>query len=260
MAMTKLEGMLAGCASEGRLAFGAYLVAGYPDYGTTLEAVGALADAGVDMIELGIPHSDPVADGKVLQEATTIALRRGMTPPRALDLAREARGIVDLPILMMTYYNPILQYGAERFCTDCRRHGLDGMLVPDLPIEESRDLLSHAREEGQHLIYFLSPNSPRERIELTGEVANGFVYLFSVLGVTGERTGVDGELPRFVQEVKHGAGVPVCVGFGISTPKQVGSLKEMGADGMIVGSGIVRRLDEGLQEARDFARRLRDAC
>jgi tryptophan synthase alpha chain len=258
--VTRLEEMFSHTTGGGRLAFGAYVVAGYPDYRTSLEAVGRLADAGVDMIEMGIPHSDPVADGKVLQEASRVALRGGMNPPMALDLAREARGTVDLPILMMTYFNPVLQYGQERFCADCRRFDLDGVLVPDLPIEESTELLSHARREGQHVIYFLSPNSPRERIRLTAGVANGFVYAFSVLGVTGERSTTNRSLPQFVQEVRETVKVPVCVGFGISNPEQVRQVHDSGADGIIVGSGIARRLGEGLDSVEAFAKALADAC
>lgn len=258
--MTRLKEMFSRCSGDGRLAFGAYVVAGYPDCVTSLETIGLLADAGVDMIELGIPHSDPVADGKVLQEAGRVALEGGMNPPMALDLAREARGMVDLPILMMTYYNPVLQYGPERFCADCRRFDLDGLLVPDLPIEESADLLSCARREEQHLIYFLSPNSPRERIQLTAGVANGFVYAFSVLGVTGERSRTSRSLPRFLREVRGEVKVPICVGFGISNPEQVRQVHDSGADGMIVGSGIARRLGEGLDSVEVFARALADAC
>jgi tryptophan synthase alpha chain len=258
--VTRLQEMFSRSSGDGRLAFGAYVVAGYPDYGTSLEAIGRLADAGVDMIEVGIPHSDPVADGKVLQEASRIALKGGMNPPMALDLAREARGLVDLPILVMTYYNPVLQYGPERFCADCGRFDLDGLLIPDLPIEESAELLSHARREGQHVIYFLSPNSPRERIRLTAGVANGVVYAFSVLGVTGERSTTSRSLPHFVQEVRGEVKVPVCVGFGVSNPEQVRQIHDSGADGIIVGSGIARRLGQGLDSVEAFARALGDAC
>jgi tryptophan synthase alpha chain len=242
------------------MVLGTYLVAGYPDYASSLEAIMAVVDAGADMIELGIPYSDPVADGSVLQEASGAALGGGMTPGRALELAGEARGSVDVPILMMTYYNPVLQYGQETFCRRCGELGLDGMLVPDLPVEESRELLGHAKEEDLSLIYFLSVNSPEERMRMTSEVANGFVYLFSVKGVTGERVSMDPTLGDSIGRVKSVVGVPVSVGFGISGPDQVTTLRELGADGIIVGSGIVRRQEEGLSSVRDFVSSLKGAC
>jgi tryptophan synthase alpha chain len=247
-------------SSGDRMVLGTYLVAGYPDYSSSLEAIMTVVDAGADMIELGIPYSDPVADGRVLQEASGAALTGGMTPTKALELAGEARECVDVPILMMTYYNPVLQYGQETFCRRCGELDLDGMLVPDLPVEESRELLGYAKREKLSLIYFLSVNSPEERVGMTSEVANGFVYLFSVKGVTGERDHMDPALGDSIGKIKSAVGVPVSVGFGISGPDQVAMLKELGADGIIVGSGVVRRQDDGFPSVRDFVSSLKGVC
>jgi len=247
-------------SSAGRMVLGTYLVAGYPDYGSSLETIFALVDAGADVIELGIPYSDPVADGRVLQSASGAALAGGMTPPLVLELAGEARGSVEVPILIMTYYNPVFKYGPARFCETCGDLELDGLLVPDLPVEESGELLGHCREEGLNLIYFLSVNSPASRIGMTAEVANGFVYLFSVKGVTGERSSMDPALGESIGRVRSMVHVPVSVGFGISGPEQVASLKELGSDGIVVGSGIVRRQADGLGSVRDFVSSLKSAC
>ena len=258
--MTRIDDALSESASEGRLALNTYLVAGYPSYETSLDAILAVVDSGADMIELGIPYSDPIADGEILQAASKIALEHGITPCAALRLAKEARRLVEVPILMMTYYNPVLQYGLERFCSDCQANGIDGLLVPDLPVEESEELLGFARDVGLNLVYFLSLNSPIERIKLTATVANGFVYLFSLLGVTGERNRVDPALPESVKKVRQLVRTPICVGFGISSPQQVHQIKGLGVDGLVVGSGIVRRLDEGLGSVRSFVSSLKEAC
>lgn len=260
VSLTRLDDAFADSKSQGRLSLVAYVVAGYPDYQGTLDAISTLVDSGADVVEIGIPHSDPVADGRVLQKASNLALKGGMNPEIALELAGQARELVDVPILMMTYYNPVLQFGPERFCQRCADLGLDGMLVPDLPLEESGDLRGFAGMRDLSVICFLSTNSPRERILMTSEAATGFVYLFSILGVTGERSGVDPVLGDLLRQVKDAVPIPVCVGFGISSPAQIQALKDMGADGVVVGSGIVRRLGEGTDATGEFVRSLRGAC
>ena len=258
--MNRIHQTFAKSASQKRLILSTYLVAGYPTYESSLDTILNVVDAGSDMVELGIPYSDPVADGRVLQSAHKTALDQGMTSPKALRLAREVRTLVEVPILVMTYYNPVLQYGPERFCKDCGASGVDGLLVPDLPVEESGELLLPVKDIGMNLIYFLSPNSPLERIRSTAKVANGFVYLFSVLGVTGEKESLDPRIQEAVKRVRRMVHIPVCVGFGISDPRQVLFLKGLGVDGIVVGSGIVRRQDEGLESVRSFISSLRQAC
>jgi len=258
--LNRIQKAFAQSASEDRLVLGTYLVAGYPTYESSLDAALKVVEAGSDMIELGIPFSDPVADGKVLASAHKTALERGMNPPKALCLAEEIRASVQTPILFMTYYNPVLQYGQERFVSECQAAGIDGLLVPDLPIEESEELRILVKSSGMNLIYFLSPNSPTIRIRATATVANGFVYLFSSLGVTGERDRLGPSLREAVQRIREMVTTPICVGFGISGPDQVLFLKRLGIDGIVVGSGIVRRQDEGLDSVKSFVTSLRQAC
>ncbi len=181
-------------------------------------------------------------------------------PPKALRLVEEIRASVEIPILFMTYYNPVLQYGPERFVSECRASGIDGLLVPDLPIEESQELRLLAKSSGMNLIYLLSPNLPPSRIRATATVANGFVYLFSSLGVTGERDGLGPSIRESVERIREMVTAPICVGFGISCPDQVLSLKSLGIDGIVVGSGIVLRQGEGLGSVRSFVMSLRQAC
>ncbi len=258
--MNRIQRAFAQSASEKRLVLGTYLVAGYPTEESSLDIALGVVEAGSDMIELGIPFSDPVADGRVLQGAHKAALDRGMTPPKALHLAEQIRASVDIPILFMTYYNPVLQHGPERFVSECQASGIDGLLVPDLPIEESSELLLLVKNLGMNLIFFLSPNSPPSRIRATASVANGFVYLFSSLGVTGERERLSAGINDVVDRVRQTLTAPICVGFGISGPDQVLSLSNLGIDGIVVGSGIVRRQDEGLDAVRSFVSSLKQAC
>jgi len=258
--VNRIEQAFAASASRGQMVLSTYLVAGYPTFEGSLDAAVVLAESGSDMIEIGIPYSDPVADGKVLQKASGIALEGGMTPARALVLAKRVRRLTHVPILMMTYYNIVLQYGIEAFCSDCRAKGVDGLLVPDLPVEESEELLSSVKDNDLNLIYFLSVNSPVGRARKIARVANGFVYLFAHMGVTGERTGLSPEIRGCMDTLRPIIPTPICAGFGISEQGQVRLLKALGLDGLIVGSGIASRLPKGLETVRQFVSSLKEAC
>ncbi|MEW6547740.1 MAG: tryptophan synthase subunit alpha [Bacillota bacterium] len=218
-----------------------YLTVGHPNLETTLEAVPLLEESGADLVELGIPFSDPVADGVTIQEASFRALQGGVTPGRCLEVAARLRERVRLPLLFLTYFNPILSYGLEAFCAASARAGVDGLIVPDLPPEEAIELEEATARHGLDLIYLLAPTSTEERVRQVAQRSRGFIYLVSVTGVTGARESLPPGLGEFVARVRKWASQPLCVGFGISTPEQAAQVARI-ADGVIVGSRLVQLL------------------
>ncbi len=219
-----------------------YVTAGYPDIETTLEIVPLLAELGSDIIEIGIPFSDPLADGVTIQKASHQALQNGITPKACLEMAEKLSNSVDIPLVFMSYYNPVFHYGLEAFCRDCKQAGISGLIIPDLLPEEGFELEAITGEHNLDLVYFLAPTSTSERIKLVAEKARGFIYLVSLTGVTGARDSLPVDLESFVTRVRKSATQPLCVGFGISTPeqaKQVGNI----ADGVIVGSRLIQIIE-----------------
>ncbi|MBI2868553.1 MAG: tryptophan synthase subunit alpha, partial [Chloroflexi bacterium] len=194
-------------------------------------------------IELGIPFSDPLADGATIQKASYLALQRGATPELCLELAGRLSGKVGAPLVFMTYYNPVLNFGPERFCRSCREAGVRGLIVPDLPPDEGGELESLTRRHGLDLVYLLAPNSSEERIKLVAARSRGFIYLVSLTGVTGARESLPRELEDFVLRVRRHAGQPLCVGFGISSTAQAARIAQT-ADGVIVGSRFIQLIEE----------------
>ena len=237
-----------------------YITVGYPTVETTLKAVPLFASSGCDIIELGIPFSDPLADGATIQRAAYEALRQGVTPKVCFEVAQELRRQVEIPLVFMTYYNPVLKFGLEQFCLKCAGVGIDGLIIPDLPPEEGQDLEQSTKRHGLDLIYLLSPASTEERIELVASRSSGFIYLVSLTGVTGTRAKLPEELESFVARVRERTEKPLCVGFGVSTPEQARRVGKV-ADGVIVGSRIIQLLDEdkSLRNASLFIKCLRDA-
>jgi tryptophan synthase alpha chain len=238
-----------------------YFPLGYPDLETSIDVIEALAKNGADLIEVGLSFSDPLADGPVIQRATQIALEKGITVKKSLEAIRELRGRgVGIPLILMGYYNPMLAYGLEKFLRDAVDAGADGFIVPDLPMEEAEEFTSALRgtvhDRSLPLIQMLAPTTPNERMEKIARTAQGFIYLVSVTGVTGERKSISEGLGDLIQRVREHTSVPVCVGFGISTPeqaRQVGAL----ADGVIVGSACVRAIggsDNPIETAEKFAK------
>ena len=221
----------------------AYLTVGYPDIETTRKAASLLSDSGVDIIELGIPFSDPLADGATIQKASYQALRQGVTPQVCLEVASRLRREIATPLVFMTYYNPVFNYGLETFCRDCAGAGINGLIIPDLPPEEGNELEAAARQHNLDLIYLLAPTSPAERIATIAERSRGFIYLVSLAGVTGARQTLPPELESFIRRVRQKAGQPLCVGFGISSPEQAGRVARV-ADGVIVGSRLIQLIEE----------------
>ena len=220
-----------------------YVTAGYPDINATQEIAATLAENGCDIIELGIPFSDPLADGATIQKSSYEALVNGTTPKACLELAAAVRKIVSVPMLFMTYYNPVLNYGLQQFCRDCIEAGIDGLIVPDLPPEEGTELETATSENGLDLVYLLAPTSTDDRITTITGRSRGFIYMVSLTGVTGARDTLPAELEEFVGRVRHKASQPLCVGFGIATPEQARRVAAI-ADGVIIGSRIIQLIEE----------------
>lgn len=242
----------------------AYLTVGFPAAAALAPLVRACENAGVDLVELGIPFSDPLADGPTIQAASQKALEQGMTLARVLrGVARLRKQGVRLPLALMTYYNPIFHYGIERFCRDAMRAGGDGLIVPDLPPEEAGDLRRAAHEQGLDEIFLASPTSSRERLRRIVGASSGFVYYVSLTGVTGARRSLSAQIGRDVRALKKMTRLPVCVGFGISRPDQVRRVCKA-ADGVIVGSALIdvvaRSGRRAPREAERFLRRIKRAC
>lgn len=247
--MSAIDEIFFNCSHEGRAAFIPFLMAGDPSLEATAEYLQALAAGGADLIELGVPFSDPIADGPVNQRAAARALAAGTKMSGILQLVARHRDRLRIPIVLFTYFNPIHARGAERFAEQAAASGVDGVLCVDLPPEEGeRELVPALREQGVDTIFLLSPTSTRERVNKVAEVSTGFAYYVSRTGVTGERAALPSELVRDVKRLRKRLDQPLAVGFGISTPQQVAAVGEI-ADGVVVGSSLVRLVEERGSEA-----------
>ncbi len=260
--MSRIETKLAGLKEDGRAAFIPYVMAGDPDIETTGRIVLELEKSGADIIELGVPFSDPLADGPTIQRAAIRALRQKTNLKEVFALVRKIRESSRVPIILMLYYNLIHKYGEERFAGDSAKAGVDGFIVPDLPPEEGMALADYCRNNGLDLIFLLAPTSDNDRIGLVSKSGGGFIYYVSLTGVTGARESIAAGVEKAVKKIRRMSGRPVCVGFGISTPEQAGQMAKI-ADGVIVGSAIVGRIekaaspDDAVREAGRFARELK---
>jgi tryptophan synthase alpha chain len=241
--MSRIGPRFAKRRAEGRPAFVAFLTAGDPSLERTVDAARELDRAGVDVLELGVPFSDPLADGPVIQRASERALARGVTLPRVLETVARIRETSELPLLLFSYYNPLLQRGLERLACEAKEAGVDGALVTDLPPEEAGEWVAAARAADLDTVFLASPTSPPERLRRAAESSRGFVYAISRTGVTGERESLSEDARPLVERLRGLTRVPVALGFGLSTPEQV---REAGrvADGVVVGSALVRFLEE----------------
>lgn len=228
-------------ARAGRAALMPYLMGGFPDMETSLRIGEAYVDGGADLVELGVPFSDPLADGPVIQEAGARALRAGATPSAVLDVAKSLSGKV--PVVLMTYSNLVLSRGPEEFIAELQDSGVCGLIVPDLPLEEGEALRGPCAAQGIAFVPLVAPTSTEERMAAIGESAHGFLYTVSVSGTTGERDGEAAYGP-VIERAKAHTDVPVALGFGISTPEQADAAARAGADGVIVGSRLVREAAE----------------
>jgi tryptophan synthase alpha chain len=258
--LDRMAAMFAQAKAQNRAAFLPYFPIGYPSYDESIQAIEAMAAEGVDGFEIGIPFSDPLADGPVNQAAMQIALENGTTVRQCIAAVRElrARG-VHQPMLLMGYVNPLLAYGLEAFFRDARAAGADGLILPDLPPEEGAEIDTLCAAAGLAHVYMLAPTSNAERIRLVGERATGFIYVVSLIGITGVRDQLPGYLTEFIArlraEIKD---TPLVMGFGISKPEQARRMNDL-LDGFIVGSALVRAGKDGIEAVRDLAGSLRRA-
>ncbi len=252
---------IASVFNQGYTALIPYVTVGYPSIEATLKVVPILASSGCDIVELGIPFSDPVADGVTIQRASFHALQNGVTPKVCLEVAKELSQKAQIPLVFMTYFNPVFSYGLEEFCGACAGSGVSGLIIPDLPPEEGSELETITQRQGLDLIYLLAPTSTEERIRLVAERSRGFIYLVSVTGVTGARDRLPANLEAFVAKVRQVATQPLCVGFGISTPEQAKRVARI-ADGVIVGSRLIQLMeadDNSISTVSSFVKELRQA-
>jgi tryptophan synthase alpha chain len=241
-----------------------FITAGDPDLKTTAEALRILDQSGADLIELGVPYSDPLADGPTIQAAATRALKQGVRLDDVLEMVKDVAPQLKAPIILFTYYNPILNRGIESFLKQIAEVGIKGLVVPDLPLEEAESLLTPAAKIGIEVVLLVAPTSSKERIEAIAHQSQGFIYLVSVTGVTGVRNQIESRVQDILQQMRTVTDKPIGVGFGISQPEQARQIKDWGADAVIVGSAFVKRLadgtpDEGLSAIGEFCQSLKSA-
>lgn len=242
-----------------------FLTAGDFGLSTTKKLVLEIAKSGADIIELGIPFSDPIADGPTIQASSERSLKLGVKLVNVIRMVKDLRGATNIPIVLMTYYNPLLRYGLERFVIDCADSGIDGVIIPDLPPEEADELMAAAKRKNFCAIFLLSPTSSAQRIKLISNKSRGFIYYVSLTGITGVRAGLPEEVSHRVNLIKRYTKKPVCVGFGVSNPKQVRQIVRV-ADGVIVGSAVVKLIARYGKDKRlfnvvgKFVKRLTFAC
>lgn len=229
-------------AFENKKAFIAFITAGDPSLEKTEEFVLTAEKAGADLVEIGIPFSDPIADGPVIQEASVRALKNNVTTDDVFELVASIRKKTDIPLVFLTYLNPVFKYGYEKFLARCKELGLDGLIIPDLPFEEKGEIAPLAREYGVDIISLIAPTS-EQRIQTIAKDSSGFLYIVASMGVTGMRAEIKTDLPSILKAVKEASDTPTAVGFGIHTPKQAKEISQY-ADGVIVGSAIVKIIAE----------------
>jgi tryptophan synthase alpha subunit len=261
--MSRVSSAFQRCASEGRAALICYLTAGYPDVESSIEHIIAAEKGGADVLEIGVPFSDPVADGPVIQRTSQIALEKGMTPKGALALAATVRSRSEIPMVLMGYYNPIFRMGDEAFVQQAAAAGVDGLIVADMPYEESKDLRRICIEHDLDLIQLVGPTTDGGRMRIIAAASSGYLYLVSSLGTTGARGDLPTELPDLIRRAKKAAdALPVAVGFGVSKRAHASQIVAAGADGVIVGSALLGRISSGgsPEGTAEFVSDLRRGC
>lgn len=262
--MTAVSDCFKSLHEAGQCALIPFITAGDPDLETTAQALRILDREGADLIELGVPYSDPLADGPTIQAAATRALNQGVKLEDVLQLVKEVGTDIKAPIILFTYYNPIFYRGIESFLAQIAEAGVKGLVVPDLPLEEAQAMLEACQNKGIELTLLVAPTSPIERISAIAQQSQGFIYLVSVTGVTGMRSHVASRVEELLPQLRSVTDKPIGVGFGISEPEQARQVKQMGADAVIVGSAFVKRLSEGtpaegLANIGQFCRSLKEA-
>ncbi len=247
--MNRIDAKFKELKKQKKKAFVAYICAGDPDIATTKKLAIELVKSGVDILELGIPFSDPLADGPTIQRASQRALKKNVNLPAIFSLVRSLRSSLDIPIVLMGYLNPIYDYGIKRFIKDAKSSGCDGVIIPDLIPEESDEFLKDAKKENLYMIFLAAPTSSKERLNLIAKKSSGFIYYVSLTGVTGARSSLPTHIKDHINQIKKISKKPVCIGFGVSTPKQVKNLSSF-SDGVIVGSAIINRIEKNLPDKK----------
>jgi tryptophan synthase alpha chain len=240
--MNRLDSKFKKLKEKKQKAFIAYITCGDPDLKTTAECLKVISDNGADIIELGVPFSDPLADGSTIQAASQKALKNNVSLHDIVKMVAKVRSKIDIPLVLMTYYNPVFHYDIRSFIKDAKKAGVDGIIIPDLPPEEASQIEMFGRKADIATIYFVSPTSSTQRKKISTKHSKGFIYYVSITGVTGKRKVLPAAVKKDVSELKKITSKPICVGFGISTPKQAKDIAKF-ADGVIVGSAIVEKID-----------------
>ncbi len=254
----RIERVFKQLRSEGRKAFVPYIMAGYPNLNATAWALKLLQDTGADIVELGVPFTDPVADGPVIQAAADEALKQGVTLKKVIQMVRHYRKEISLPIILMTYYNPVFKMGLEAFFKKAASAGVDGLIVPDLPPEEAGEFIATARKYHIATVFLLAPTSTKERIAHVVRASTGFIYYVSITGITGAKLAAIPAIKKALRGVRAYTEKPICVGFGVKTPEDARAIAEV-ADGVIVGSSIVKLMVDRPSALKSYLNSLREA-
>ena len=253
--MGRIESKFKELKAKGEKALIAYIMAGDPSLSATSRLVLDLEEAGADIVELGVPFSDPVADGPTIQRAAGRAIDKGANLRKIISLVQKLRKKTSIPIILMTYYNPVLHYGEQQFVTDAVSAGVDGIIVPDLIPDEGEDLIHLCRGSGLDTIFLLAPTSTPERVDVVSRSCTGFLYYVSITGITGSKLTLARGIKKRIKEISKISGMPVAVGFGVSNANDAANVATI-ADGVIVGSAIVKRIEEG-EDIRPFVASLK---
>lgn len=252
---TRIAKLFARLKREHRCGMVAYLTAGDPAPAATPGLVAALERSGADLIELGVPFSDPIADGPVIQMAGDRAIKAGTTLAKVLEIAKEIRKTSEIPLLLFTYLNPALRYGFERLARDAKAAGIDGCLLTDVSVEEAGDYVKVMREAGLDTVFLAAPTSTEHRLELVAKYSSGFIYLVSRTGITGEQQQLSGSAVPLIERMRKHTNLPLAVGFGISKPEHVAALKPH-CDAVVVGSALVRQIEQDATKLEGFMKQL----
>jgi tryptophan synthase alpha chain len=256
--MSRIEATFKRLRKEGKKAFIPYIMAGDPSLEKTKDIMHLFEECGADIVELGVPFSDPLADGPTIQRASERALKNGVTLRKVISLVKESRQIIQMPLVLMTYYNPIFKYGEKNFVEDARDAGVDGVIIPDLPPDEAEEFVKLSRKTTLDTIFLLAPTSDDGRIKKVAKASRGFIYYVSITGITGADLLLDGSMEVLIAKIKKYTDKPIAVGFGVSIPREASAVARV-SDGVIVGSAIVKRLYETPDRLKDYLISLREA-
>lgn len=256
--MNRIEKTFKKLKGQGKKAFIPYIMAGDPSLEKTKATVSLLERCGADIIELGVPFTDPLADGPTIQKAAERGLLAGVTLRKVLELVKDLRQATKIPIVLMTYYNPVFKYGEAGFVKDAVASGVDGVIIPDLPPDEAGELIKLSKEQGLSTIFLLAPTSTTDRIKKVAKASTGFIYYVSITGITGSKIMLDSSIKESINTIRKTTDKPIAVGFGVSAPEEAKTVAGF-ADGVIVGSALVKKLNESPEGAEDLIKNLREA-